>query len=394
MKSRTANYRKWVGVFTAFPFISFASQGQILSGETYFSNSLFITLLIVIILLLIINVALTQALKNIANSDYVVKNAKEARENNSGKITGFILLFSVFSLSTYANNITPAKKDWLIGGLDMGTFYLMMGVILIEVIILTVLLYTLQFLLRNSNATVKKEAVKENVILQKLTGAVAIEKEEEIMLGHEYDGIRELDNDLPPWWKYGFYLTIVVSVVYLIHYHVAGTGDLQLTEYTKEIEKGKQEVAEFMKNAANNVDETNVKLLEGAEIESGKQVFISNCAACHGRLGEGGVGPNLTDGYWMHGGSLADVFKSIKYGWPDKGMKSWKEDLSPVQIAQITSFIKSISGTNPPNGKAAQGDLFQEAPAPTDSLNLQQDSTRILNTDTLKNLASGENSTN
>ena len=89
-------------------------------------------------------------------------------------------------------------------------------------------------------------------------------------------------------------------------------------------------------------------------------MFKASCAACHGQLGEGTVGPNLTDDYWLHGGSVQDVFKSIKYGWVEKGMKSWKEDLSPMQIAQVTSYIKSLKGTNPANAKAPQGDLYTE----------------------------------
>ncbi len=105
---------------------------------------------------------------------------------------------------------------------------------------------------------------------------------------------------------------------------------------------------------------------------------MASCAACHGKAGEGTVGPNLTDIYWLHGGSIQDVFKSIKYGWPEKGMKSWKEDLSPIQIAQVTSFIHSLKGTNPANGKAPQGDAYSEGgntpnnatESKSDSLNL------------------------
>ena len=125
--------------------------------------------------------------------------------------------------------------------------------------------------------------------------------------------------------------------------------------------QAKLEVDSFMKTSASNVDENTVILLtEASDIAAGKDVFAANCAACHGQLGEGTVGPNFADDYWMHGGSIQDIFKSIKYGWVEKGMKSWKEDLSPIQISQLTSFIKSLRGTNPPNGKAPQGDLYSE----------------------------------
>ena len=197
-------------------------------------------------------------------------------------------------------------------------------------------------------------------------------------MDHDYDGIKELDNDLPPWWKYGFYLTIVVAFLYMIHYHISGTGDLQAVEYNKEMAKAKAEIAEYMKTAANNVDENTVKLLDNpADIENGKQVYTANCAACHGKLGEGGVGPNFADEYWIHGGSVQDIFKTIKYGFADKGMKSWKEDLSPMQIAQVTSYIRTLKGTNPPNGKAPQGDLYTESGV------VASDSTAVVN-DSLK----------
>jgi cytochrome c oxidase cbb3-type subunit 3 len=367
--------------FLLLPLSGAASDGS--ESVSYFSNPLFNTLLIVIILLLIVNVVLSQALKNIAQSDYIVKKLKENKDKTNSAGT-LVLFFLFLSNNSEAQNIVT-KRDWQVGGLDMWTFYFMFSVILLEVIVMTILLRLIKSALRSDVETKREVVVKENIMLKKLTGAVAIEEENEILLDHDYDGIRELDNDLPPWWKYGFYLTIIVSIVYLIHYHVAHTGNLQLTEYNNEIEKGKQEVAEFMKNAANNVDESSVKMLEGSDIESGKQLFISTCAACHGKLGEGGVGPNLTDPYWVHGGSIQDIFKSVKYGWADKGMKSWKEDLSPVQIAQISSFIRTISGTNPPNGKAPQGDLYKEEIAAADSLTT--DSIKI-QVDTLKVAAS------
>src|SRR5690606_25602191 len=146
--------------------------------------------------------------------------------------------------------------------------------------------------------------------------------EQTIMLDHDYDGIRELDNVLPPWWKYGFYVTILVAVIYMVVYHVTDSLPLQKAEYEASLKKAEADVAEYMKNASSNVDETSVKMLTDAtDLEAGKEIHSMSCVACHGRFGEGGVGPNLTDDYWMHKGGIADIFKSIKYGWPDKGMK-------------------------------------------------------------------------
>ena len=238
-------------------------------------------------------------------------------------------------------------------------------------------------ILRTEKVTSSVVKPKTKNILEKINASVDIEKEADIMLDHNYDGIVELDNNLPPWWKYGFYLTIVIGIIYLINYHVTGTGDLQTAEYEKSLVIAKAEVDEYMRTSANNVDETTVKQLEGADLESGKDLFMANCAACHGKLGEGTVGPNLTDAYWLYGGSLQDIFKTIKYGWVDKGMKSWKEDFSPIQIAQIASFIKTLNGTNPAGAKVAQGELYKEEKNTiNDSLKTTTDSLIVL-TDTI-----------
>ncbi|OGS78545.1 MAG: hypothetical protein A3D31_12735 [Candidatus Fluviicola riflensis] len=206
-----------------------------------------------------------------------------------------------------------------------------------------------------------KKAVKRPTMMEKLNRSVAIEKEADIMLDHNYDGIRELDNNLPPWWKYGFYLSIVFSVVYLFHYHVFHTGKLQIAEYNEQLVQAEREMVEYRKKAANLVDENNATLLtDDASIASGKAIFQTNCAACHGAAGEGGVGPNLVDDYWLHGGDVKDVFKTIKYGYPDKGMKSWQQDFGARQIHEVSSFVKSLRGTNPPNAKEPQGELFSE----------------------------------
>ena len=125
--------------------------------------------------------------------------------------------------------------------------------------------------------------------------------------------------------------------------------------------QGEAEKAAYLEKAANNVDENTVKLItDKDQLAAAKQIFTTVCAACHTATGAGNVGPNLTDDYWLHGGSIKDVFKTIKYGWPDKGMKSWKDDYSPVQIAQLASYVKSLHGTNPPNPKAPQGTLYTE----------------------------------
>jgi cytochrome c oxidase cbb3-type subunit 3 len=219
--------------------------------------------------------------------------------------------------------------------------------------------------------------VKEPSFIEKINASVAIEKEDEIMLDHNYDGIHELDNDLPPWWKYGFYLTIIFSVIYMFYYHFS-SGKLQLAEYEDEMLAGQYDFNEYRKKASNLVDENNATLLTDAvSLESGKSVYMDNCAACHGRAGEGGVGPNLTDDYWLHEGDIKGVFKTIKFGWPEKGMKSWQQDLSAKQIHEISSYVKSLRGTNPPNAKEKQGEIYSESNA-VDTTNVpKKDSVQI-----------------
>ncbi|WP_245553803.1 cbb3-type cytochrome c oxidase N-terminal domain-containing protein [Cytophaga aurantiaca] len=194
--------------------------------------------------------------------------------------------------------------------------------------------------------------------MQKLTDTVPIEKEEEILMDHVYDGIRELDNNLPPWWKYLFYATIVFGFGYIYYYHFTGTDRLQIGEYNQELLVAETEMVEYRKHAANSIDESNVKMSDEAGIKEGYTLFQENCIACHGKTGGGGVGPNLTDEYWLHGGGLSDVFKTIKYGVPQKGMISWKSQLSPLNMQQLTSYIMSLKGTNPEKAKAPQGELY------------------------------------
>jgi len=203
--------------------------------------------------------------------------------------------------------------------------------------------------------------VKENIwdnISNRLTKQVAIEKEEEILFHHEYDGIRELDNRLPPWWVYMFYICIVFAVVYMYHYHISESGQLQTAEYETEIAEAKIQQEAFLKSEANSIDENTVTLVtDKTRIEKGQTIFTQNCAACHGKVGEGAaVGPNLSDEYWLHGGKIKNVFKTIKYGVPEKGMISWKTDLTPAQIQEVASYIVSLKGSNPPNAKAPQGE--------------------------------------
>lgn len=377
------NKIKSFAVAMLLPAVGFCQEQTTKDSSTYFSNVLFLTLLTTIIVLAIVIVAFSSVFKNIADSDYLINKYGNKSEDNSSSLKNItsvvVLMLLSASMMAQEKAVTViVKDDGLIGGLDQFTFYFMLVIMFLELLVLALMFYQFNFLVKTQSIVSKEKTKKaESKLLLSLTDVVPIEEEDSILLDHDYDGIRELDNNLPPWWKYGFYLTIVVAVVYLFNFHVLGTGDLQIKEYEKEMAQAKIDVDEFMKTSASNVDENTVKILtEASDIAAGKDVFLASCSACHGRAGEGTVGPNLTDDYWIHGGTIQDLFKTIKYGWVEKGMKSWKEDLSPMQIAQVASFIKSLKGTNPPNPKAAQGDLLKEggAVAASDSTTVKKDS--------------------
>jgi cytochrome c oxidase cbb3-type subunit 3 len=311
---------------------------------------------------------------------YRDKMRAEKQKKNEGTVAKAILLLiclSIPSLHVFAADTDTAKAVVVeapyISGLANTDFYVLIGVLALELLIVFGLVFYIKAMARaiSTRPAATKESKKRAraAFWDRFNKVVPIEKEKDIMLDHDYDGIHELDNSLPPWWKYGFYLTIVVACIYLYRFHVSGTGPSSHDEYVAEMKQAEEDKAAYLAKTAGNIDENNVTALTAAtDIAAGQQIFQSTCFACHAKDGGGGVGPNLTDDYWLHGGSIKDVFKSIKYGWQDKGMKSWKDDFSPKQIAQIASYVKSLHGTKPAAPKDKQGDLYNESgPAPTDS---------------------------
>ncbi len=200
-------------------------------------------------------------------------------------------------------------------------------------------------------------------LYKRMTQVVPIEKETDILLNHDYDGIRELDNNLPPWWVALFYITIAISPVIIYMNHFADNSQTQAEEYAAETERAEKAVKAYLATQADMVDENTVVALTAAnEISLGKSIYDVNCAACHGQGGEGGVGPNLTDEYWLHGGSIKHIFGTIKYGVPEKGMIAWKTQLRPADMQKIASYILTLKGTNPPNQKEPQGEIWEASP--------------------------------
>ncbi|MFM2362802.1 MAG: hypothetical protein RLZZ316_1704 [Bacteroidota bacterium] len=333
-----------------------------------------LTILLVVIAGILLIVIATLAQTVLGAAAYYHEKEKESTQKNSTVMPILIGLLLVSNIAfAQEKNTTATVINY--GGMTATAFYILMSVIFLEVLVIVVLLINLRIL-------VAKER-KRLAVMNEATGAVAykaakpirtwwdkvnsfrpVKEEADLDLGHNYDGIRELDNRLPPWWLYGFYISIVFAGIYLYRYHVKESAPLSGEEFAIAMKQAAAQQEAYLKKAANKVDETTVKILTGeSELAAGKNVYTMNCVACHGQKGEGGVGPNLTDDYWLAGGSVQDLFKTIKYGRQEKGMRSWKDDLSPMQIAQVTSFIKSLHGTTPANGKEPQGELYKEAAA-------------------------------
>lgn len=279
------------------------------------------------------------------------------------------LAIAVFLLSTAGTY--AATNTEIMNGIALGAIIL---TLLLIVVVCFVLLHTFK-VLTASVLPAAPQAAKSSTVLgeqatapetpevhkqttwQKLLSLKPLSQEKELLIMHDYDEIQELDNPIPAWFNWLFYGSVVFAVVYMLNYHVFKLGKLQDEEYVIEMKQADVAKEAYLAKSGNAIDENNVKIDKSAAVlDAGKAVYTQNCVACHGQNGEGIVGPNLTDDYWLHGGKIANVFKTIKYGVPEKGMISWEKQLSPKQISDVSNYIESLKGTNPANPKAPQGD--------------------------------------
>ncbi len=200
---------------------------------------------------------------------------------------------------------------------------------------------------------------------QYITRSAPIEKEADIMLDHDFDGIRELDNRVPPWFSWLFYVTIIFAVIYLLNYHVFQASPLQDEEYQMQVKEAEAQRTALVKSGAFLNEETVTLLTDPASLDAGKQIFTTNCIACHAADGGGLVGPNLTDDYWIHGGGIKNIFKTIKYGVTAKGMIAWQSQLNPKQMQEVASYVISLHGTKPANPKQPEGTIWKDSTVTT-----------------------------
>lgn len=216
------------------------------------------------------------------------------------------------------------------------------------------------------NSWLKQKKSKPSIWV-KLLSLRPMEEEKDLVIEHSYDGIKELNNPVPAWFNILFLVTIIFAIGYLFYYHIGGYGELQDQEYATEMAKAKVDQAAYLEKSANTIDENSVMVDNTPTVlAEGKTIFNTNCVVCHGDKGQGIIGPNLTDEYWLHGGGINNVFKTIKYGVPEKGMVSWEKTLDPKQMSAVANFVLSLAGTNPPGAKAPQGEKF-EAKNPADN---------------------------
>jgi len=362
-------------VFLLLPALTLLAKGGGTAPDTTSStNWLAILLVFVAVILLVVIWGLGQVLLTL-NKQLLQKR----KGNYAGPIAILVLTFMSLSDTAQAQTADAAAAVAQIapnyGGLSQLEFYAIATVIGLEIVVILFLAFMVRRSYRELTGVsdlALATSVKESrfaVLWSKLdknvfTRAVPVEQEADVLLDHDYDGIKELDNALPPWWKWGFYFTIIVAVIYIFNYHVFGTGKNPEQEYAAEMAEGKRLEEQYKARTKTLVDENNITLADADGIAAGKALYTTSCVACHMADGGGGIGPNLTDEYWIHGGGLNDIYKTLKIGYPDKGMQSWESLYSPAQMRNLTSFVKSLKGTKPATPKAPQGDVFSETAAP------------------------------
>ncbi len=373
------NKNTFLLLLASLPSLASFAQTAVVVNTSKPTNYMQILMISVAVLLVMVVWVLANVLKMVS------KKAVELSKSAPKVLMIFIVAMgSMFATNLFAqtaadtNTTTSVAKDYY-GGLSYNTFWTMSTVILLELLIVFLLILFIRNIFRAIHPVEKRivegKGVTDSWLIitwhkldkQFFTKAVPLEQEADLLLDHDYDGIKELNNALPPWWKYGFYITVVVAVFYVLKFEVWHTGMNPTEEYIAEMSAAKVQTDAYLASAKENVDENTVIQLDASGAAAGKEIFAKTCVPCHLSEGQGIVGPNLTDDYWIHGGSIKDIFKTIKYGYPDKGMQSWQTTYSPVQMQQLATYIRTLKGTNPPNPKAPEGDLYKEVAASPDS---------------------------
>lgn len=326
--------------------------------ENYKSNQTMLYWLMgAIVLLLTAIIIVAGSIKSFLQTDYFKTRMsgqleKKSKDANKIAMIAFLIGGSLLPAKAMAQGGTAEAEEVFVK-ISSGELYMVATIV---VVLLGVLIYQVRLFNSLYRMTLKEEElakVDEAVISTRkinkiLTDAVDIEDESSILMEHEYDGIQELDNNLPPWWVWMMWGTIIFSVVYLFNYHILKVSPLQIEEYTAEVE-----LAESLKDPNMVNERTAVLLTDPSDISAGKEVFGSKCISCHMPDGSGVIGPNLTDDYWIHGNDVKNLFKVITYGAGD--MTPHGKILTPRQIQQVASYVLSMPYAE---GLAPQGDFY------------------------------------
>jgi cytochrome c oxidase cbb3-type subunit 3 len=348
--------KKFIILLIGFFSSSFSWAGNVgVATKSVYQDPLFYFLVFIAVLLLFFIWQFQRVFVAISK-EKIRKRKSENQSHRNGSI--FIILFG---MTDYGRIL----GDLVHNGLGNTPMNALAFIVLVEVLVVLYYAQQIRKLTEKPEDFPKAPDEDENATATStskfwnwINKSVEIHEESSILTNHDYDGIQELDNSLPPWWIYGFYITIVFAIGYMGYYHMSG-GPSSEQEYKAQMDKAELEIAAYQANMKDAVNENSVVLLNNpSEIAAGAATFQSLCVSCHGSKGEGVVGPNLTDAYWKHGGDIKDLFKTIKYGVKGTGMKSWKTDISAAQMAQVASYILSLQGSQPPGGKEPEGVLY------------------------------------
>jgi cytochrome c oxidase cbb3-type subunit III len=300
---------------------------------------------------------------------------------------GLLITASAFTICFPAMSQTPALAGAPANDPHLPLYLAGGAVVILMVLVAIVGIYVIRVLNILTEAASRQKVSSDSVVrvpkpswwksfIQHMNASVPVEQEKKIELAHSYDGIRELDNHLPPWWKWLFYGSIVWAVVYLIVFHLTDTLPLSQDEYKMELALADEQSKKYQASQPQAVVDENALEYKGdpETLGKGKSVFEgNNCGGCHRNDGGGNtIGPNLTDEYWLHGGGLRNVFLTIKNGVVEKGMPAWGKSMSAQDVRDVTFFVMSLQGTKPAEAKAPQGEFYQqEIEEKPDSLKVQ-----------------------
>ena len=319
-----------------------------------------LTLFYFLVILLVVQIVVIFAISNSLKSFIRLKTVKEKTKS----LKTLLLLIGAVGLSSQVNALSftgpgasTEKTPWLL--VENNDIIVL---VILNITLLFVILHFKRLFMEVATMVRPPKAKKvtksaQSTLQSVLTDAVPVEKEHTILMDHEYDGIRELDNNLPPWWLWMFYATIVFAVIYIFNYHIFKTSDLQIDEYNKSIKQAELEVNAYLDKMAMNVDETNATLMiDASDLSTGKVLFEANCVVCHNPKGEGNIGPNLTDDLSLYGFDIKEVFGVVKNGTAN-GMPEHSSKLNPIQLQQVSSFVLSLP---PAEGKVPEGTIVKK----------------------------------